>query len=176
MALPKSTGLYELGLVLVMTRDKGETAQQWLQRMDQGRTVVGRKLGGNNLSDSCYVELLLRGLGNKEKGELIKAQVLRHTKTPYRKDARVLVTSDDKAYRAVVTRAYMDNGETYVDVKYDNVPGFTSNVEEGRPSMTPLTTWTRQASKPCRLRRERSQRFCGRCKCKRQRQAPGCST
>ena len=73
MALPKSTGLYELGLVLAMTRDKGETAQQWLQRMDQGRTVVGRKLGGNNLSDICYVELLLRGLGNKEKGELIKA-------------------------------------------------------------------------------------------------------
>ena len=30
MALPKSTGLYELGLVLAMTRDKGETAQQWL--------------------------------------------------------------------------------------------------------------------------------------------------
>ena len=28
MALPKSTGLYELGLVLAMTRDKGETAQQ----------------------------------------------------------------------------------------------------------------------------------------------------
>ena len=42
--------------------------------------MVGRKLGGNNLSDSCYVELLLRGLGNKEKGELIKTQVLRHTK------------------------------------------------------------------------------------------------
>ena len=61
--------------------------------MDQGRAVVGRKLGGNNLSDSCYVELLLRGLGNKEKGELIKTQVLRHTKTPYRKDVRVLVTS-----------------------------------------------------------------------------------
>ena len=45
MALPKSTGLYELGLVLVMTRDKGETVQQWLQCMDQGRTVVGHKLG-----------------------------------------------------------------------------------------------------------------------------------
>ena len=94
-------------------------------------SVVGRKLGGNNLSDSCYVELLLRGLGNKEKGELIKAQVLRHTKTPYRKDARVLVTDGDEAYRAVVTRAYMDNGETYVDVKYDKVPGFTTNVEKG---------------------------------------------
>ena len=31
MALPKSTGLYELGLVLAMTRDKGEAAQQWAQ-------------------------------------------------------------------------------------------------------------------------------------------------
>ena len=49
MALPKSTGLYELGLVLAMTREKGETAQQWMQRLDQGRTVVAHKLGGNNL-------------------------------------------------------------------------------------------------------------------------------
>ena len=40
--------------------------------------TVGDKLGGNNLSDSCYVELMLRGLDNKEKGKLIKAhQVLR---------------------------------------------------------------------------------------------------
>ena len=76
MALPKSTGLYELGLVLAMTRDKGETPQQWLQRLDQGRTVVGSKLGDNNLSDSCYVELLLRGLLSKEKGELIKTEVI----------------------------------------------------------------------------------------------------
>ena len=79
MALPKSTGLYELGLVLAMTREKGETAQQWMQRLDQGRIVVAHKLGGNNLSDGCYVELLLRGLGNKERGELIKAQVLRQS-------------------------------------------------------------------------------------------------
>ena len=43
----------------------------------------------------------------------------------------MLVTSDGKAYRAVVTRAWADSGETYVDVKYDSVPGFTSNVEEG---------------------------------------------
>ena len=43
----------------------------------------------------------------------------------------MLVTDGDEAYRAVVTRAYMDNGETYVDVKYDNVPGFTTNVEKG---------------------------------------------
>ena len=81
MALPKSTGLYELGLVLAMVREKGETAQQWLQRLDQGRTVVGAKLGGNNLNDNCYVELLLRGLGNKEKGELIKEQVVKQAST-----------------------------------------------------------------------------------------------
>ena len=91
MVLPKSTGLYELGLVLAMTREKGQTPQQWLQRLDQGRTVVGEKLGGNNLSDGCYVELLLRGLQNREKGELIKAEVIRQAGDPYQLHARVLV-------------------------------------------------------------------------------------
>ena len=41
------------------------------------------KLGGNNLSDICYVELLLRGLLTKEKGDLIKAEVLRQSTNPY---------------------------------------------------------------------------------------------
>ena len=61
---------------------QSEHAQQPLamQRLDQGRTAVAHKLGGNNLSDGCYVELLLRGLGNKERGELIKAQVLRQSR------------------------------------------------------------------------------------------------
>ena len=86
MALPKSTGLYELGLVLVMVREKGETPQQWLQRLDQGRAEVGRKLGGNNLSDGCYVELLLRGLLRREKGELIKAEVFEQAKDALEKD------------------------------------------------------------------------------------------
>ncbi len=52
MTLPKSTVLYELGLVLGMTREKSETPQQWCQRLDQGRTVIGKKLGGKNLSDN----------------------------------------------------------------------------------------------------------------------------
>ena len=130
MALPKSTGLYELGLVLAMTREKGETAQQWLQRLDQGRTVVGRKLGGNNLSDSCYVELLMRGLGNKERSELIKAQVLRKAKSPYDVGMRVLVTSEGKAYRARITCVWDMGGKKYLDVEYDTVEGFSSNIEE----------------------------------------------
>ena len=92
MALPKSTDLCELGLLLAMTREKGETPQQWSQRLDQGRTDVGEKLGGgNNLSDSCYVELLLRGLMPREKSELIKAEVLRQSKNPYHIGARVFV-------------------------------------------------------------------------------------
>ena len=77
-----------------MTREKGETAQQWIQRLDQGRNVVAHKLGGNNLSDGCYVELLFRGLGNKERGELIKAQVLLQSRDPYQVGEDVLVISD----------------------------------------------------------------------------------
>ena len=67
MALPKATGLYELGLVLAMTREGDESPQQWMQRLEQGRTAVGHKLGGSNLPDACYVELLLSGLENSEK-------------------------------------------------------------------------------------------------------------
>ena len=100
MALPRSTGLYELGLVLAMVRERGETAQQWLQRMDQGRTAVAAKLGGNNLSDACYVELLLRGLGNKEKSELIKAQILHQVRNPHVVGARALVTEGGHLYKA----------------------------------------------------------------------------
>ena len=50
------------------------------------RGDLGIKLGDNNLSDNNYhVELLLWGLGNnKEKGELIKTQVLCHVRTPHR--------------------------------------------------------------------------------------------
>ena len=121
MALPKSTGLYELVLVLAMTREKGETAQQWMQRLDQGRTVVTHKFGGNNLSDGCYVELLLRGLGNKERGELIKAQVLRQNRDPYQAGVDVLVTSDGQAYRAKIT---------CVDVEHEHVEGYDDPTEE----------------------------------------------
>ena len=75
MTLPRATGLHELGLVLTMTRAKGESPHQWAQRVGQGRTAVGQKLGGNNLSDTCYVELLLRGLHNREKGEMVKERL-----------------------------------------------------------------------------------------------------
>ena len=130
MALPKSTGLYELGLVLAMVREKGETPQQWAQRLDQGRTVVGRKLGGNNLSDECYIELLLRGLLNKEKGELIKAEVLRQTKDPFYEGARVIVDCEGEAYRAVITRRRNELLGISVDVTYDAVEGFDDNTEK----------------------------------------------
>ena len=134
MALPKSTGLYELGLVLAMTREKGQTPQQWLQRLDQGRTVVGEKLGGNNLSDGCYVELLLRGLQNREKGELIKAEVIRQAGDPYQLHARVLVDCEGELYRATITRRYTNTLGVYVDVEYDQVDGFTDNTEASVPA------------------------------------------
>ena len=122
---------YELGLVLTMTREKGETAQQWSQRMDQGRTVVGRKLGGNNLSDSCYVEMLLRDMEHSEKGEMIKAQVLRHATAPYEEGTRVMVTADNKAYRAKIIRLRNLGGMlSTVDVEYDPNDAFDNNVEE----------------------------------------------
>ena len=38
---------------------------------------MGVKFGGNNLSDNYCVELLLRGLNNKEKGEFVKTQVIK---------------------------------------------------------------------------------------------------
>ena len=129
MALPKSTGLYELGLVLAMTRDKGETAQQWVQRLDQGRTAVGMKLEGNNLSDQCYVELLMRGLLNKEKGELIKAEVLTQAKNPYYVGAKVLVEYDGDLYRATITHNHVTLFTTYVDVRYEDCEGFDTDVE-----------------------------------------------
>ena len=129
MALPKATGLYELGLVLVMTRERGETPQQWTQRLDQGRTAVGRKLGGSNLSDSCYVELLLRGLLNKEKGELIKAEVLRQSKNPYYSGAKVYVEHEGKLYPATITRRHTSLA-VYVDVEYEAAEGFSDTTED----------------------------------------------
>ena len=134
MALPKSTGLHELGLVLTMTREKGQTPQQWLQRLDQGRTVVGEKLGGNNLSDGCYVELLLRGLQNREKGELIKAEVIRQAGDPHQLHVRVLVDCEGELYRATITRRYTNTLGVYVDVEYDQVDGFTDNTEASVPA------------------------------------------
>ena len=130
MALPKATGLYELGLVLAMTRDKGETPQQWAQRLDQGRTVVTRKMGaGAGLSDSCYVELLLRGLSNKEIGELIKAEVLQQAKNPLYEGARVLVDYEGKLYKAVVKNRHTLGA--IFDVEYDATPDFSDNMEYG---------------------------------------------
>ena len=130
MALPKCTGLYELGLVLAMTREKGETPQQWAQRLDQGRTVVDAKLGRSaGLSDACYVELLLRDLLSKEVGELIKAEVLQQAKDPYHAGVRVLVESEGKLYRAVITKRHLLTPEVTVDVKYDAVPDFEDDTE-----------------------------------------------
>ena len=134
MALPKSTGLYELGLVLAMVREKGETAQQWAQRLDQGRTVVGRKLGDNNLSDNCYVELLLRGLQNKEKSELIKAEVLRQSKQPFYEGAKVRVEYENKLYKATITRKRTTLGIYLWDVLYDAAEGFDDNTEQRIPT------------------------------------------
>ena len=128
MALPKSTGLYELGLVLAMTRDKGETTQQWAQRLDQGRTTVDTKLEGNNLSDQYYVELLLRGLLSKEKGGLIKSEVLTQTKNPYYVGARVLVECDGDLCRATITRNHVTLFTTHVDVKHEDCEGFDGQL------------------------------------------------
>ena len=117
-----------------MTREKGQTPQQWLQRLDQGRTVVGEKLGGNNLSDGCYVELLLRGLQNREKGELIKAEVIRQAGDPYQLHARVLVDCEGELYRATITRRYTNTLGVHVDVECDQVDGFTDNTEASVPA------------------------------------------
>lgn len=94
--------------------------------------TVGDKLGGNNLSDSCYVELMLRGLDNKEKGELIKAhQVLRQSKDPYYQEGVcVLVTDSGNTYRACITRSFQENGQTYVAVKFDGCEGFDTDTED----------------------------------------------
>ena len=62
------------------------------------------KLEVNNLSDHCYVELLLRGLQNKEKGELIKDEVLTQVKNPYYVGAKVLVDCDGDLYRTTITQ------------------------------------------------------------------------
>ena len=89
---------------------------------------MGRKLGGNNLSDSCYVELLLRGMEHSEKGEMIKAQVLRHATAPYEEGTRVMVTADNKAYRAKIIRLRNLGGMlSTVDVEYDPNDAFDDN-------------------------------------------------
>ena len=83
------------------------------------------------MSDSCYVELLLRGLGNKERGELIKAQVLRDSRTPYRVGVNVLVSDDDgDVYPAKIIRVRRDNGRSYVDVAYEAHADYNENIEE----------------------------------------------
>ena len=97
--------------------------------MRTSRTAVGTKLEGNNLSDHCYVELLLRGLLNKEKGELIKAEVLTQAKNPYYVGAKVRVEYDGDLYRATITRNHATLFTTYVDVRYEDCEGFDTDVE-----------------------------------------------
>ena len=70
--------------------------------------------------------VLLRGLGNKERGESIKAQVLRQSNTPYQVGVDVLVTSDVQAYRAKIIRVRQAFGQTYVDVEYDHTERVTT--------------------------------------------------
>ena len=75
-----------------MTREKGETAQVCLHRMDEGRYNTGKVLGaGHNLADSCYVEIFLRGITGRELSELIKAQVVQDMCNPYYEGDNVLV-------------------------------------------------------------------------------------
>ena len=92
---------------------------------------MGSKLGGANLSDDCYVELFLRGLINKEVGELIKAEVLRQSKDPYHVDMRVLVDYEGDLYRATIIARHHDFMQNMqVTVEYDASDGFDENTEQ----------------------------------------------
>jgi len=134
MTLPRNSGLYELGLVLAMTREKGESAQVWLHRMDEGRYSTGRALGvGHNLADSCYVELFLRGITGREFSELIKAQVRRDVKDPFYMGANVLVENvDGNCYPASIERIHAKYGMKVVDVKYAKPWGIEYDVDPAR--------------------------------------------
>ena len=79
-----------------------------------------------------YMELLLRDLLNKEKSELIKAEVLRQSKDPYHVGARVLVDDDGVLYSSLITSRRGTLLNTYVNV----VSGDQSEVSRCRPLQT----------------------------------------
>ena len=66
---------------------------------------------------------------NKEKGELIKAEVLTQAKNPYYVGAKVLVEYDGDLYRATITHNHVTLFTTYVDVRYEDCEGFDTDVE-----------------------------------------------
>ena len=68
--LPRDTGMYALSKVLTLMRESAETALSFATRLNKGKQKVSKKMNGNNLSDECYVELLLGALTKKEKAEL----------------------------------------------------------------------------------------------------------
>ena len=114
--LPKNTGMYALSRVLTMAREKDETAKSWCLRLHKGRQRVGRKMG-TNLSDECYRELLFAELTIREKGELIKAQILRSQEAEHEVGDLVMAdwNNEGKHYLATIIRV-RDNG--YMDVQY----------------------------------------------------------
>ena len=89
--LPRDDGMYALSKVLTLSRETSETALSFASRLDRGRQEVSKKMGGNNLSDECYVEMLLGALLRPEKTELIKAQVERMKEGVHEEGESVLV-------------------------------------------------------------------------------------
>ena len=59
--LPRSTGWYELVMLLSMQREEAEVAKSWARRPNKGRKKVQERLN-TNLTDACYQERLFRGL------------------------------------------------------------------------------------------------------------------
>ena len=71
--------MHELNLLLTRRREKGEEASQWVMRIDKGSQQLQYRMGSSNLSDSVYVQLVLRELTQREKNALVEAQVAETT-------------------------------------------------------------------------------------------------
>ena len=132
--LPKNTGMYALSRVLTMAREKDETAKSWCLRLHKGRQRVGRKMG-TNLSDECYRELLFAELTIREKGELIKAQILRSQEAEHEVGDLVMAewNNEGKHYLSTIIRV-RDNG--HMDVQYaDPFDNKETNLSEQRKGL-----------------------------------------
>ena len=65
--LPKGSGLYELSILLSLTRENGESVGRWIQRITIGKSLLERKDNSAiKLPDAVYSELALRYLTGAE--------------------------------------------------------------------------------------------------------------
>ena len=73
--LPKTSGLYELGLLLTLHRKNGETPRKWAQRLALGKMAVEDK--DVSMPDAIYVEILLKYMTLPELNSLAREEQLR---------------------------------------------------------------------------------------------------